>query len=57
MKFVDKINMFSMEHFILLVIILFETSGIELIKLGTRIKNEWLKKTCVYFKKSYQKLS
>ena len=47
MKFVDKINMFSMEHFILLVIKLFETSGIELIKLRIRIKNEWLKKTYV----------
>ena len=48
MKFVDKINMFSIKS-IAFFILLFQTSGITS-KLRIRIKNKWPKKTM--FKKS-----
>ena len=46
--------MFLIHYFIFLILKLFETSRIKLIKLRIRIKNEVLKKTVL--KKSYEKL-
>ena len=46
--------MFSIQYFIFLILKRFETSGVKLIKLRIRIKNQWLKKTM--FKKSYERL-
>ena len=45
-----QIYMFSIQYFIFLILNLFETSGIKLIRV--RIKNEGLKNTM--FKKSYE---
>ena len=40
-----QIYMFSIQYFIFLILNLFETSGIKLIRV--RIKNEWLKRLCL----------
>ena len=37
MKFLDKINMFSIKYFIFLILKLFETSDIKLVKLRIKL--------------------